>query len=711
MFSFLFLSLAALFITPLSAFAEEPVSAELILDHERSSPGSEFKALLTLNIDPDWHLYWKNPGETGMAPSIEWKLPQGVEVVAEEWPAPEKGETSGLITFGYSEKLPIVFVFRIEPTFKGEAIDISADLSWVVCSSDTCLPGSFALAERLSVGASSIPDKKKSLRIEEALSGLPEKIAPLAIEKSGSKALIALPLENIREAEFYPEEDFGIDLHKPLVLFPVKEKGYTVIGVEIAGDAVPSIKGILMADGKRYSLTVQPSALREDLSIAALDLPLRPDDKTSVIPQESSEGENLGLGWAILFSFVGGLILNLMPCVLPVVSLKVLSFVQMAGESRREVFKQGALFSAGVLFSFWVLAGVLILLQKSGQAVGWGFQLQEPFFIALLALIFVLLGLSLFGVFEMGTSVAAMAGTASSDMKQKGASSSFWSGIFATAVATPCTGPFMGSALGYALTQPPHVSLLVFTSLGLGMSSPYLLLGMNPAWIRWMPKPGAWMEGFKQLMGFLMLLTTLWLLWVFVGQTNEQALFILAFALLAASFASWIYGRWGAPYKAKRTRYIAYFISGAVLIASVWVSFYASRSSLGYSEKGDVAVAESGWEPFSRERVEELRAQNIPVFIDFTAKWCLICQANHFTLTRGAADLALKEKGVVKMKADWTRYDPVITEELKKFGRSGVPLYVYYGPDKAEAELLPQVLTVESIVETVQKGAPLSDVR
>ncbi|MFV0340963.1 MAG: protein-disulfide reductase DsbD family protein, partial [Parachlamydiaceae bacterium] len=419
----------------------------------------------------------------------------------------------------------------------------------------------------------------------------------------------------------------------------------------------------------------------------------------SALPEE----ESLGLGWALLFSLVGGLLLNLMPCVLPVVSLKVLSFVQMAGSSRKELFKQGTLFSSGVIVSFWALAGALIVLQMSGEAVGWGFQLQEPIFVALLAFLFVLLALSLFGVFEMGTSIAAMAGDASQGKTGSKSSSSFWSGVFATAVATPCTGPFMGTALGYALTQPPLIALLVFTALGLGMSLPYLLLGLNPGLLRFVPKPGDWMEAFKQMMGFLMLATVVWLLWVFAGQTSENSLFILLFALLTASISAWIYGRWGAPYKSRKTRRAAYVAAMAVLVLSFWVASGAVRDQSAPSSSDQIAMAGDGWEPFSPQRVEELRAQNVPVFIDFTAKWCLICQANHLTLTKGPVEAKMAEKFVVRMKADWTKHDPLITEELKKFGRSGVPLYVYYGSEKQDAVILPQVLTDSSIISAVEE--------
>jgi thiol:disulfide interchange protein/DsbC/DsbD-like thiol-disulfide interchange protein len=704
--------LSALCLFPLIAdsLTNEPVQAALIQEMDRAAPGQEFRVLLNLELAADWHLYWKNPGDSGMAPSIEWRLPEGVSLVSEEWPKPKKVDTSGIISYFYEEKLPLIATFRIEQDYSGDKIPMSADLSWVVCSNDTCLPGGATVESVLPVDAKNLRNETHFPLFEAAGSALPQKITPISVEKNGDLLVLALPIEGAGPVDFFPEADLGIDHHAPVTIQHVKDKGYSLVTLKTNGEKLPSVRGVLTLGDNAFALQSFLPSVEDDPLIGAVDLPGKIGQAVSRLPDDASEAGGLSLGWALIFSLLGGLILNLMPCVLPVVSLKVLSFVQMAGESRKEIFKHGAFFSMGVLVSFWTLAGALIILQKSGQAVGWGFQLQEPLFIAMLSLVFLLLGLSLFGLFEFGTSVAALAGDASSDRKQ-GVASSFTSGVFATAVATPCTGPFMGSALGYALTQPPAIALLVFTALGLGMSLPYLLLAINPAWIRWMPKPGAWMESFKQMMGFLMMATILWLLWVFVGQTGETALFMLAGALLIASVSAWIYGKWGAPYKAKKTRRVAYAIAGLVMAASLWITYNASLLQSSPTSNQEIAMGENAWEPFSRARVEELRAQNIPVFIDFTAKWCLICQANHMTVTGSDVEKVMAEKGVVRMKADWTKYDPVITEELKSFGRSGVPLYVYYGTKGKEAEILPQLLTKDNLMQAMEKDTGKQDVR
>ncbi len=420
------------------------------------------------------------------------------------------------------------------------------------------------------------------------------------------------------------------------------------------------------------------------------------------------QGEaSLGFIWALIFAFIGGMILNLMPCVLPVVSCKILSFVKMAGQNRALTFQHGVAFAGGVLVSFWVLAGALLVLQTYGHAVGWGFQLQEPLFVAILSAVFLVFGLSLFGVFELGMSVTSWAGQAQSEVvKPESKTSSFFSGILATAVATPCTGPFLGSAVGFAVTLSAPLAMLIFTSLGLGMAFPYLLLSAYPALLKFMPKPGNWMVTFKELMGFLMLATVLWLVWVFGAQTNSLSIFFLLAAFFFLSLGSWIYGKWGTPTQSRTCRFTSYLFSGSCLVLAIAAMLYAVSPEIANSEEpthpakaSEVALVDA-WEPFSPERVAELRKKGIPVFIDFTAKWCLICQTNHVILSNSKVHDKMREIGVVRMKADWTKRDPVITEALKKYGRNSLPLYVLYSNDGSQSpKILPQVLTPELVLE------------
>lgn len=357
--------------------------------------------------------------------------------------------------------------------------------------------------------------------------------------------------------------------------------------------------------------------------------------------------------------------------------------------------------------SFWLLAGVMLILQAYGESVGWGFQLQEPIFVGFLAALMLIVGLNMFGVFEAGLGVASWAGEKQQPGLQKGSTtltSSFLSGVLATAIATPCTGPFLGSAIGFAFTLPAFYALVIFTVLGLGMASPYLILSAFPSCLRYMPKPGAWMVTFKELVGFVMMATVLWLVWIFAAETSHIGVMVLLFALLFISFACWIYGKWSLPTTSRIAKSIAY-------VCALFFLGLGGSAIVTASSTSEVLIVDAGnhsgkagsireWEPFSPARIAELQKQGVPVIVDFTAKWCLICQANHLILSQDEVSSKLAENGVVKMKADWTKNDPVITKELRKFGRNGVPLYVMYGAN-GKTEILPQVLTADIVSDHI----------
>jgi thiol:disulfide interchange protein len=411
-----------------------------------------------------------------------------------------------------------------------------------------------------------------------------------------------------------------------------------------------------------------------------------------------------GFGLALVLAFFGGLILNLMPCVLPVISFKILSFVKMSGQNRSLIFKHGLAFSAGVVISFWVLAGAILWLRSYGQVVGWGFQLQDPLFVGTLAAVIFLFSLSLFSLFEMGAGIASKAGSA--QKKADGLVSSFFSGVLATTIATPCTGPFLGTAVGFAVTLSTPLALLIFTALGLGMASPYLLIGAFPQLIRFLPKPGNWMVTFKEVLGFVMLATVLWLVWVFVAQTDGMALFFLLGGFFFLAIGGWIYGKWGSPINKRITRSISMSIAMVFLAMGGYTIYHASRNVTPPEAIGtEVAMADpqeeaATWLRYSPERLQNLLNSGVPVFVDFTAKWCLICQTNHYSLSTAEVDRTFTENGIVRMKADWTKNDPMITEELRKFGRNGVPLYVIYMPN-GEPKVLPQVLTADIVLDCI----------
>jgi len=389
-----------------------------------------------------------------------------------------------------------------------------------------------------------------------------------------------------------------------------------------------------------------------------------------------------------------------------VLSLKVMSFIRHGSEDPRRAFHHGLAFTLGVLTFFWVLAGALVALRAAGEQVGWGFQLQQPGFVVFLAALFLVLALNLFGVFELGESLTTAGGYA---QRQSGLAASFWGGALATIVATPCTAPFMGSALGFALSQPAWSTLLIFSFLGLGMATPYLLLSRFTGLLRFVPKPGPWMEGFKQLMGFLLLATVVFLLWLFGRQVGLDSMSLLMVALLLIGLAAWIYGRGTAPGRSGRARLVASLSATALVVAGLALGFSQAQAAPATTRAAGV-VEDNGieWESFSPERVARLRAEGTPVFIDFTADWCLTCQVNErVAFASEAVRERFRAEGIVMLKADWTLRDDRITEALAGYGRQGVPLYVLYGRDaQAPPRILPELINPAIVLSALDEVFP-----
>ncbi|MBA3815156.1 MAG: thioredoxin family protein [Parachlamydiaceae bacterium] len=710
--------------------SSDPVSVALISEQQTLQPGQPTWVAISMSIEDHWHAYWKNPGDAGMGPMITWNLPEGFEVGEVQWPTPKSFKLSGAVGFGYESQ--VVFLVQITPpvSFKStSAVEISADMRWVVCSDSSCLPGEAHTSLTLPVTNETAELNQNSKPLfSEARSRMPKKqdIFKAARKQNG----IALTFESssnseeFHEAYFFPEEkkiinhQASVSLDKSISNSPQ----HIVLIKEINPAAkISSLKGVLVLNtptsSEAYEIDIivgnetSPLISMNEPSLIAGEKVSTFNAKTTIdspTPNDDFEFKG-GLALALVFAFLGGMILNLMPCVLPVISLKVLSFVRLAGESRALIFRHGLAFSVGVLVSFWTLAGALLVLQAYGRSVGWGFQLQEPIFVAILASGLLIFALSLFGLFEIGTSLISAGGSA---RKKEGLSASFFSGILATAVATPCTGPFLGSAVGFAVTLPAIQAMLIFTFLGLGMAFPYLILAAFPQLLRFMPKAGNWMIAFKELMGFFMLATVLWLVWIFGAQTNSFALSLLLAGFFFMAFACWIYGRWSSPLKPRLTRYISLFFAIAIFscggyavitASSAWAEKIGAISSNSKSNS-EIAYANNDWEEFSVERISELRKQGVPIFVDFTAKWCLICQANHLVLTTDEVNQQFNQRGVVKMKADWTKNDSIIAAELRKFGRNSVPLYILYPSDSEEKpQILPQLLTPEIVMESLKQ--------
>ncbi len=695
-------------ITAIHAETIDTGQAKISLVSEVNSiqAGQPFWISMRMTLTPHWHVYWINPGDAGAAPSIKWELPEGFKAGDIQWPYPKRVPLDEFVNFGYEDDVD--FLIEITPAKSLAAdseITLKASVNYLICK-DICIPESGDLSLTLPVGAGKAEANPAELtNFANARAKLPIKSVDWQIAASISDTTLyvsAIPPawfnDEISQIEFYPEEEYLIHNSAPQPLTKVGN-GYQLavpLSPDREGDPT-EIRGMLVSDigwrgaGSERALAIETAVGKGTLPVGNA---------------AGADGVN-SCGLALVFAFIGGMILNLMPCVLPVLSLKILGFVQQAGEDKSKVFQHGLSFTGGVLVSFWILAGALLLLRAGGEQLGWGFQLQSPVFVTILSIFLFLFGLSLFGVFEIGTSLMNVGqGNA---MQQSGNFGSFMSGVTATVVATPCTAPFMGGALGYAISQPPLNSMLIFTFLGLGMAAPYVVLASVPGLLKFVPKPGPWMDSLKQFMGFLLMATVIWLIWVFGSQAGTNAISALLLVLMFSGMAAWIFGRWGNIMKAKKTRLTAQLIAALTMI----IPLYFFLSNLDFlavtpEQSSSAAVQEEGaiqWQDFSPQLVSQLREEGKPVFIDFTAKWCLSCQVNKkVAFSSSEVQAAFADKGINALIADWTNYDATIAKALAEFGRNSVPLYVLYSPDPAKQPIvLPELLTPGIVLDALQQ--------
>lgn len=732
-----------------------PVAMYLHAEDSAVTAAEPFWLAIHFVPQPGWHLYWKRAGDAGFPPSVTWRLPPGFTVGEMMWPYPERLEDEGLVSFGYSKEVTLLAPIYPPAVLSAASYELAADISWLACSSDSCQPAEATAAVTLATAESGRISNKNALNapLFSAARSLIATAPPVGqnISSTFYDGLLAVTIEkNVDDddtttaapvrAHFFPYEESAVDYHFCPVFTEDNSRWSLALKVQDgAAEAPKRLHGELLLEAAGGELTAwlldipivaETSAyptLSSDI-IGMTTAPQAQDNPITLISSDVRSDENplknvgkTAFAMALFTAFLGGILLNLMPCVLPVVSLKVLSFVKMAGQKRSLIIYHSLAFTCGVLLSFLALAALLLALRSWGHIVGWGFQLQDPLFVGALTLLLFILSLNMLGVMEVGMGIASWAGSQGEAVKsQKSAlASSFFSGILATAVATPCTGPFLGTAVGFAITLAPAQALTVFAAVALGMSLPYVALACFPRLLQFLPKPGPWMIYLKQAMGFLLLASVLWLLWVFSAHVGSNGLIVILAALFLLSFACWVLGTWDTPVKPKKGRWIA----RAVALASFLASCYLLNTASSLSEEeadyaGDEiaathvstesparapgtasATSHAAWEPFNPLKVEELRRRGIPILIDFTARWCLICQANHIALVSDEVEARYKELGVVKMKADWTRHDPAITAALAEFGRNSVPLYVFYpGGDSSNGgetppKILPQILT------------------
>jgi thiol:disulfide interchange protein DsbD len=682
------LLIATALLPALPAQAAKNTRPSLVSAVEFIPPGQTFWVALRLEMNPEWHVYWKNPGDSGLPNRIRWTLPEGFTAGELQWPAPQRIPAGPLVSYGYEhEVLHPVQITAPAGLKAGETVTLKARVDWLECK-EACLPGRADLQLVLPVGEARV-SAEWAPRIEKARADLPAPGPAATLHRDGDGYVLAIPGAAPGKAELFVETAEAIDYAADPVLARTSD-GWRM-ALRPAQNAKPfeRLAAVLVADGRAFAIDAPLTTTSAPAATGMIASPPR-------TATASSRGPG-SLLVALLFAFGGGLILNLMPCVLPVLSLKVMSIVKQSGQDRGTAFRHGLAFTAGALAFFWLLAGSLLALRAGGEQIGWGFQLQSPPVVAGLAILFFLIGLNLFGVFEVGESLTTAGGLVQG---RKGYGSSFFGGALATITATPCTAPFMGSALGFALTQPAWAALLVFTFLGLGMATPYLLLASFPALLRFVPRPGAWMEVFKQFMGFLMMGTVVVLAWVFGRQVGVNGMTLLLSALVMVGLGAWMFGM-GRRSEAPGRRF-ASALSAAALVAGGLALVVTQAQPAPAASSASVSTGTIVWEPFSPEKVAQARAAGKPVFLDFTADWCLTCQVNE-RVAFGSAEVQarFRDKGIVALRADWTLKDDAITRTLEGFGRQGVPLYVLYAPGKEAPLLLPEVVTPGIVLQAL----------
>ncbi len=675
--------------------------AELVAATDAIVPGQPLSAGLLIRHDPHWHTYWRVPGDSGLPTTIDWRLPAGFAAGPIEWPVPKRLPIGPLMNFGYEGELllPVRITVPADAAV-GQTVQLKARADWLICK-EVCIPGGADLQLALPVKAAASPSGFAPLFAStRAQVPQPTTLAAASATIDGGRIRLAFkPAAPLRQLEFFPIEEARIEPAAAQTLRDDAEGAALYLtSVQPVAAEFARLKGVLVANGG-------PAAADRGGWAGEVDLPL----VAGVVPQAapatasaSTAGATAVTFWvALAGAFVGGLILNLMPCVFPVLSLKLLSLMQhqRAGNEAHlpnaSLRAHGGAFAAGVLACFVLLAALLIALRAAGEQLGWGFQLQTPWVIAGLTLLFFLIGLNLLGAFEFSFGGALASSGAAQRLQGDRLSGSFATGVLAVVVAAPCTAPFMGAALGYAVTQPAPVALAVFAMLGAGMAAPYVALTWMPALLRRLPRPGVWMLRFRQVMAFPMFATCVWLLWVLAQQIGVDAVALVLGGLVLTALAAWAAGL--AQTGARRWRWVALAVAPVALYGVFGMTLPGSAPAPGEPARGANAA---GWQAWSRTTQEAKVAAGTPVFVDFTAAWCVTCQANkRLVLASDAVRAAFAQRGVTLLRADWTSRDDEITRELARFNRNGVPLYVLYGG--GTTQVLPELLTERIVLDAL----------
>ncbi|HEV3150373.1 MAG TPA: thioredoxin family protein [Acidobacteriaceae bacterium] len=665
------------------------VKVSLLADQASISADAAHTAMpphlgLLFDLEPGWHVYWTNAGDSGEPPDVKWTLPAGATVGPLQFPAPKRLPLGPLMDFGYEGQVLFPAELHIHTGNTAGAtagIPIAADVRWLVCR-QACVPGKAHLTLDLPMGtggpSAATPLFQKTFASMPKV--LPARAKAIFSRVPGGFELAVLTGTRVDGAQFFPADQNVIANAAPQPVTPRGDGAVIALKQDENLQTAPLALGgiVLLPDGTSYLIRAAQGVIP---------------------PPPISVPESAGLLRYVGFALIGGVLLNLMPCVFPVLFIKALALVQSSTVERRAMRVQGLVYTLGILVSFWIVVAVLLALRAGGQQLGWGFQFQSPVFVAMIALLLFFLGLSLAGMFEIGLSVTS---AGSSLANKHGLAGSFFTGVLAVVVATPCAAPFLGAAIGFALVQSSVVAFAVFTALGVGLALPYLLLAFQPAWTKLLPKPGAWMELLKQATAVPIFATVIWLVWVFAQLAGATALIGLLSAFLLLGIAGWVLGRWPAKLPATATAVV-------ILVLAIAAPVYAVRTfqpaeSVASGAAGAHTDHTRAWQPFTPDVVAQYQAQGRPVFVDFTADWCLSCQVNErVVLERPDVLSKLQDGKIALVRADWTRHDEDIARALASLGRSSVPTYALYpGTPGAPARVLPEVLTTNTVLDALK---------
>jgi thiol:disulfide interchange protein/DsbC/DsbD-like thiol-disulfide interchange protein len=675
--------------TPPSTGASTNVEITLKSARTAAKPGETFYVAIDQKIAKDWHTYWRNPGDSGEPTDITWTLPEGVTASAIKWPAPSAIPFGPLVNYGFSNQVTLPVAISVPASAKaGSTLNLIAAVRWLECA-DICIPGEATVGIQAQVADTAV-DSRDAAAIASALDKMPQPLSGKSKLIDQGTGKLILEIDGVapqKVAYFFPYEiktGALIDFAQSQGFFQTNAGfGLSLVkSTSFPTDLQGPIKCVLVLS--RTEMMTNATAYEIEASFEKVAADSAVPDRVETAQSPATPAPSIGLVLALGMAFLGGLILNLMPCVFPILSMKALGLIEASHTAAKAARAHGLWYGAGVIASFLALAGILIAAQAAGAALGWGFQLQNPAIVIGLAILMTMIGFNFLGFFEIGTSLQNVGGGR--------AQGSFLTGVLAVVVAAPCTAPFMGAALGFAASQTPPIALLVFAALGLGFALPFVALTFAPALLRALPRPGAWMVRLREALAFPMFATAIWLIWVASAQVGQTGVLAALVGVLGAGLGVWIARTWtGVSGKA--------LALVTVLSALIWAGLHVSNAPPPATKSASTSDLGEVWSP---QRVAELTSAGKTVFVNFTADWCVTCKVNEVGVFQDPRiKAALSGEKATYLVADWTSRDTAIAEALASHGRIGVPLYLVYKPGVDQPQILPQLLTADAILGAI----------